>query len=430
MRNKRICIISGILIYSLFLLTCGDGSKNSNTDSSTPNIIVSESSIEFPGTFVKNYVDRTLTITNTGKANLKIGQIPNPTSAASSFSITSDTASGNTLTPSESRFLTLRYYPQSQGTSDGTLSIPSNDPDSAVTNVALKGEGYGLNVWIKDVDSSGCPNISLDVTVTDADGAITNLDKNNFEVKLNNQPVTLTTAGGNFAEEPVSVVLAIDFSDSLTKDTNTKKTLIDSAKSLINNLGINMEAAICRFKAGTEFYPSSSPYIRATESQSNKDDLAGYLDSSSYLSEGTSLYNAIYESISLLTTYGSNPKKVVIVFSDGINSVIGGNTLQSAINYAKSNDVSLFSIFYVDLNYYPNATPNIMQQLAQDTGGQYYSSDNINLNQIVTQISLVLDNKYTLQYSGGICSGTIKLEVKVTDSDNNYGVASKTIVLP
>ena len=105
--------------------------------------------------------------------------------------------------------MTVRFTPPNQGSFTGTLSIPSNDPDSNVLNLSLKGSGYGLNVWINGADSSSCPTLDLDVTVTDPanPGTLLNsLTASNFKVFQNGNQIQNITASAIQNPSPVSVV--------------------------------------------------------------------------------------------------------------------------------------------------------------------------------------------------------------------------------
>ena len=163
----------GVVASLLMLLACsggGGGDAPSQPSSSAPNIYLVQSSINFAGVVLDNTAERTIEVKNTGNANLNIGTI-SITQPASAFSIYSNTCSStfsNTLAPSQTCSLGIRFSPTTPGPSTATLSIPSNDPDSSTVNVPLSGEGYGLNVWINKVNSASCPSVvSVDVTVTD-----------------------------------------------------------------------------------------------------------------------------------------------------------------------------------------------------------------------------------------------------------------------
>jgi hypothetical protein len=179
----------------------------------TPNIYLAQSTYDFTGIILDNSADRTFEIKNNGIANLKIGQVLSPNLP---FSIASDTCSLATLTTSQTCSLKIRFSPTSQGPFTTTLSVPSNDPDSSTVNISLSGVGYGLNVWINQVSTGDCLSFVAEVTVTDPanpanDVWLRALNESNFT--LNGGIITPPIS--NLYPSPVSLVLAIDSSESL-----------------------------------------------------------------------------------------------------------------------------------------------------------------------------------------------------------------------
>lgn len=81
---------------------------------------------------------QTITITNTGDADLVLGTV---TGLAAPFAVANDNCSGQTLTPSTPCTLNVQFQPAAVGLASDTLDIPSNDPDAAVVSVALNGTG-------------------------------------------------------------------------------------------------------------------------------------------------------------------------------------------------------------------------------------------------------------------------------------------------
>ncbi len=434
MSSNKIVRVWGVLLCLFFITSCmGGGGSNAFTE---PNIELTQSSIDFSKVIVDNYSEREIVIKNTGNANLNIGQITSP---GGPFSITRDGASNKTLAPNKTCSLIVRFNPKFQNQYTPTIipftstfSIPSDDPDSRKTNVTLKGEGHGLNIWISQINST-CPNISIDFTVSDSTGPVTGLTKFNFDLWQNDIPIedinfNVTPVAVPY---PVSVVLALDLSGSLTASL---QAIMNAAIAFVNQMDDQDEAAICKFRKELEFYPAADPFL-ITTNQAGILELNDYIDDSYFGPDNTALFDAVYESIVRVGERGTNvKKKAVLVLSDGANNT-GEKTLTDVINTAANvYEVPIFTIFYIDANYAQQARPDIMQQMAIETGGQYYSSETSDLNDIFTQISNVLSNRYTITYTSPTCSGSnIPVKVRVDYSvipDNYYGWDSKTIDLP
>lgn len=101
---------------------------------------------------------KNLIIKNTGEAPLQVGQI---TLEGSDFEYLSDDCSNMNVSPSQHCSMDIRFKPQSVGTKTGTLSIPSDDPDTPTLDVPLTGIGVGwcqgdyeqyFNTWPKIPD--------------------------------------------------------------------------------------------------------------------------------------------------------------------------------------------------------------------------------------------------------------------------------------
>lgn len=429
---KRFCI-------SLLLLTplaCGGGGGGDSppapapTPTPTPNISTSQSSLDFAGVVLNNNVDQTVQITNTGNANLRIGQISNP-NPNPPFSIAADACSNTALTPSQTCSLRVRFAPTNQGSFTGTLSIPSNDSDSSVVNLSLKGTGYGLNVWINKVDASSCPSISVDVTATDPTNPgslLDSLTKENFKVYQNGKQVQDITATAIQSPAPVSVVLALDFSDS---EQAVLQTIEAAANSFVNQLNDGDYAAICKFSGDIGFYPDK---LFVSVDTSGRSALNSYINASFPVGEGTLFSTALVQSIDR-AAQGTTDKRAVIVLSDGI-PFLDNTGLDQVIADAIQKGIPVFTIYYTDPNYTGYIGDQVaegllnMQRLARESGGQYYNGMTADLAAVFGQIANILSNKYTLTYTSATCSGTVSLDVQVDWNNGSivlHGEDSRTI---
>src|SRR4030042_2379592 len=318
MRNRSLSMILAVIFYLFFLTACGGGGGGGTSETpKNPNIYLAQSTIDFGGIVMDNNEDRSFYIKNTGNANLNIGQISSP---ALPFSISSETCSNKTLTPNQTCSLISRFSPTVQGPITSILTIPSNDPDSSAVNVTLSGEGYGLNVWINQV-TANCPsNISVDVAVMNPRNPnllIDSLGMSDFILKQNGQQQVITAVSPIEEPSPVSVVLALDMSISLTAAIDEIKT---AAKYFVDQLGDTDEAAICKFKNEVEIYPVPPDYFIQTTT-TGKNALKAYIETAFYAVSGTAFYDAVFQSIDRAALgLGTTGKPAVIVLSDGVNN--------------------------------------------------------------------------------------------------------------
>ena len=106
-----------------------------------PQISVSPMSINFNNVEIGAFLEKTVTVKNTGNGNLVIGTITAPPP----FSISTNSCSGKSLAWSQTCKVTYRFLPVSAGTFSGNSNIPSNGSSSGFyqKTVTLTGTGKG-----------------------------------------------------------------------------------------------------------------------------------------------------------------------------------------------------------------------------------------------------------------------------------------------
>jgi len=426
---RNIFKMTVIALVSLLTLTaCGGGGGESTpttgstpttTTSQSPNIAASQSNIDFGGVVVENSLGKTIVVQNTGDADLVIGNIIKPDLP---FSITSDTCSNKTVSPSKSCSVDVTFRPTVQNTYTSNVTIPSNDPDAGSVAITIKGNGNGLNAWINQVDKSNCPEISFGVTVNDPKSmnSVSTLTKDNFSLYENGSAI------GGFIlaapkPTPLSVVMAIDWSESIEQ---TRTAIASAANSFVDQLSLTDEAAIYKFNFYIDSFPDSTNFTITNDS--GKISLHNYINDAFPIQPGTRLLDAAYESINKAAS-GLNNKKIVIILSDG-HEVSGSaaKTFEQVVAIAKQKGIPLFTVYYLGVG----GNPQLLQSLAQETGGQYFDSTSTDLSTILKQVFNVVSNEYTLSYTSLLsCNGTVTLGVKV-DNGLLHGEDSKIFTLP
>ena len=401
-----------MVLLSLVLMACGGGGGGSGSSpqasTTEANIRLSQSAITFAGTVLDSSSDSTLEITNTGNANLKIAQIPQ---ASLPFNISADGCSNTTLSPSQTCLLKVRFPPISDGPFTATLPIPSSDPDARTVYCSLSGVGYGLNLWINKIDSSSCPSVSVDVTVTDPRSAnlLSALTEDHFQLYQNGERQTITVTGMEYPS-PMSLALVLDWSRS---ELGILSTIQTAASSFIDQLDGGDWASIYKFNGEIEHYPAAVPLFIAGDA-SGKTNLNTYINASLTHVGGTLLYDALMQAVET-ASQGTTDKRVVIVLSDGIDEG-SVNSLDQVIASAASYGVPVFTISYVDPSFTSTEETDtgvaIMKRLARESGGQYYDGFASDLVTVFLQIGRIMNNKYTINYTSPICSGPVLLDVR------------------
>jgi hypothetical protein len=108
---------------------------------SSPQISVSSTSLDFGSVDVGDSSFTNLTISNSGSADLIIGQLTLSGADTLDFNTRDDNCTGATIAPSQDCTVQIVFSPRSTGTRSAILSISSNDPDTPTQTVSLSGSG-------------------------------------------------------------------------------------------------------------------------------------------------------------------------------------------------------------------------------------------------------------------------------------------------
>jgi hypothetical protein len=162
------------------------------TDSVPPT---NDLQVPFGDVTVAAAADETITVTNSGTADLIIGQLTSP---AAPFSVLNDTCSNQTLAPAANCGLTVRFAPAAASASADSFDIPSNDPNTAVATVNISGAGTLALVPKISVKDSVAPATDLQVpfgdvavappTPPDETVTVTNIGTGDLTIGLVTQP--------------------------------------------------------------------------------------------------------------------------------------------------------------------------------------------------------------------------------------------------
>ena len=138
----------------------------------------------------------------------------------------------------------------------------------------------------------------------------------------------------------------------------------------------------------------------------------------------TLIFDTVFTTIDYTAANAPNSLKAIILFSDG-EDYSPVHTLQDVINEAIMKNIPIYTIIYLDAQ---DPKPGIMQEMAQETGGQYLSINAVSqLPDIFTQITQVLGNQYMLEYHTSSSVGAfLSLDVEI-NNNGNLGGTSKVV---
>jgi len=394
---------------------CGGGGGDTSGGGSTgvPQIVVATTLLDFGAVVANNFnfSDRSITVQNTGTAPLAIGQIG---VLFSPFSIAEDKCSGSAVPPSGNCSIKVRFTPTALGDSNATFNITSNDSDQNPLAISLKGLGTFYGVAITSVDTSACSDgkLKLQISVVNAAGApVTDLMKDHFSVFENSTPIDAASLTWSHLSVgvPVSASLGLDYSASMIPVT---LQLQQAAKSFVDqmNAGVD-EAEVIKFDQNV---------ILVQDFTMNQEFLRSAIDADfPGARQDTALYDAILRSIGDTSKRASVNNRVVIVVSDGKDNASVA-TLSDVVNSSIQKGIPVFTISV------GTDGAEELQQLAQQTGGQYFlANTGDDLLAVYSKVSQVLSNQYLIDYptvsSGG---GTVSIRVEV-NNNSMRGTASR-----
>jgi len=128
-----------------------------------PQISALPGSLDFGNLNIGSTFTQAITLSSTGNADLAIGMIALSGMDRGEFSIYNDTCSSKTISPSGSCTIDVLFAPNSLGTKNVSLSIPSNAIDRPTLHIPLGGIGVAtLNISINPTDSGRVTGKGID----------------------------------------------------------------------------------------------------------------------------------------------------------------------------------------------------------------------------------------------------------------------------
>ena len=123
---------------------------------------------------------QTVTVSNTGTADLDIGDIGGLNPLEAPFTLVTDNCSNQTLGPAATCTLSVTYAPTAADTHVDSFDIPSNDPNEQVATVSLMGTGTVPDITVTDDTAP-----TDDLLIPFADRVITTTGARTLTVKNN-----------------------------------------------------------------------------------------------------------------------------------------------------------------------------------------------------------------------------------------------------
>lgn len=222
-----------------------------------------------------------------------------------------------------------------------------------------------------------------------------------------------------FTDLGVSVALAMDFSASMADTSipdwqNWFDPTVDAGKTFIRNMQLHKADSVAIVKF------DSTVFVTHEFTQDTAGTLWAAVDSLPAWQSGTGVFDAMYEAVTLCL--GQTQQRAVVAYTDGGDHGYG-RTEGDVIDYARANDVPVFTIFVGDTIRYSNSK-FALQRIADRTGGEYFHVPNVNeLDDVYLSVYGLLRGSYVLAHrtTDRLPDGTWRWVDVTVDNGNGSG---------
>ncbi|MEO8482991.1 MAG: VWA domain-containing protein [Acidobacteriota bacterium] len=248
---------------------------------------------------------------------------------------------------------------------------------------------------------SSSQTVAIYATVVDSDNHLaTDLEQKDFEVYDNGVLKPLTLFKSDI--QPITVVVMLDTSGSMTMDIDLLKT---AAERFVLRLLPEDRARIGSF---------NDKIIISPRFIGNRDDLVRIIHNDIQFGNPTYLWDAIDASMSALAS--ESGRRVVLVFTDGEDDRSQRTDYGKVQTRAVAEDFMIYAIGRQTRILGQLTKPDRkLAPLASSTGGGYYElKEGSDLNSTFTRVADELHRQYVIGFSADNLDGTMhKLDVRV-----------------
>jgi VWFA-related protein len=251
--------------------------------------------------------------------------------------------------------------------------------------------------------------VSAYVSVVDELGtSIDTLELTNFQISENSAPLApgdiFFSHIDDAISDPISVVIIMDYSNSVIRDPERQTAMEDAVKRFIDLMRADDQAEIIKFNTGIRY---TQPFT------SDKAVLTAAADEEVEVG-ATYLYDTLYSGIEDVILQSG--RKAVIAITDGGETHTDdfpgdGRDQPAVIGLAQNNKIPLFLI-----GLGPEIEVDALKTMANETSGHYYqAASNDDLQDIYSNIADLLNvGKYLFRFDtlpGSESNGTLSISV-------------------
>ncbi len=246
------------------------------------------------------------------------------------------------------------------------------------------------NAEIVQVDTSKFPQVSVYVSVTDAQGnPVGTLPPSAFTLLENGEPVDIGEVYQAGEQGPVTTVLSIDHSGSMNEN-NKIEAARQAAIAFVDLMRAEDRTGIISFNTQvTVAQPLTS------DKETLRQAIAGIR-----AFQDTALYDALAASVGMLN--GVEGRKAIILLSDGLDNR-SQQQFQDIVDDLSSAEISVYTIGLGDpalIGTNAGIDEARLREIAEQSRGQYlHAPDPDDLGPLYQQISSRLQNEYRITYT-------------------------------
>jgi VWFA-related protein len=227
---------------------------------------------------------------------------------------------------------------------------------------------------------SGVDVVRVDVAVMNGIHPVTGLTKDNFEILDDGVPQTIESA--SLDTVPINLTMVLDTSFSMR---NGLPSLIEAVRSLAGSLRQDDAASLVTFATRVQLIAPTS-FDRGPLLASLKDLVAAGT---------TSLHDAVFYALQLRPTVAVDARRVLLVFSDGLDTASWLDGDQALESIRRSRTI----VHVVELSAFDNGTP-YARELARVGGGRVWAARSERaLRELFGKVLDELRSRYLLTYS-------------------------------
>ena len=328
-------------------------------------------------------------------------------------------SSNPTVIPGDSCTVLVGFVPSDFREYTAALVIQSNDPDTPTFSVNLDGTYApveSITVKISQVEACLRENAKVYVSVVDQGGfSVTTLQGADFSLEEENVGVILKEVDIIENKTSLSVALVMDYSQSILWIDGAVADMEAAAKNFIAQMNGEDEAEIIKYAAEVKVMQ---------EFTADPNLLDAAIERDPEFTGGSQIYDAVNIAIiNLSKPERTKERKTVILLTDG-REFESDATRKQIIDLANAQGISVYTVGFGE-----DQDQVMLQDLADQTGGLYYASDqSANLEEIYVKLAdLVFQNQYILTYDSGIAVDSSGELVVRVDYEGIVGSDTRTI---